>query len=283
MKLYLNDKGVGTLWAQIKAFFATKQHKHKKADIEDFPESIPFSGGDADTLSTHPLADFLLASGWAGEFAKLFEDNVKWKTVGENITMLNITPGIYEVSKASTRMQLGIPPEAVQSGPPGVDFNEYRNPGGLLIVFGSCFPGKRLLAYQSTYNLTSCQLPFALFIDTNGTIYKAHADITLDTSKTPYHTVLSAMPWRALTYSNYATRYEATKHVYFTADIAVTADTPKLIYSLGGQVPLPYKSASVYGPDAVYSCQVIVGSSGKGVYTRGACTLKAGHYIIELF
>lgn len=283
MKLYLNDKGVGTLWAQIKAFFAAKQHKHKKADIEDFPESIPFSGGDADTLSTHPLADFLLASGWAGELAKLFEDNVEWKTIGDDVTLLTITPGIYEVADAATRTRLGIPVDTVTGGPPGTDFAEYRSPGGLLIIFGSCFPGKRVLSYQSNYRLVDCQLPFAFFIDALGKIYKAHAGITLDTSGSSAQVVMAGMSWYALAYENYADTTRHIVHKYFTADTAVTASTPKLIYQLIGQQSLPYTRAAVYGPDKSYACQVIVGTSGKGVYTSGAYTLKAGHYIIELY
>ena len=39
------------LWTKCKGYFAYKNHDHSVAEIDDFPESLPACGGDADTVT----------------------------------------------------------------------------------------------------------------------------------------------------------------------------------------------------------------------------------------
>lgn len=47
---YLNPDGLKTVLENLKTVFSLSGHKHTKADISDFPSSLPANGGNADTV-----------------------------------------------------------------------------------------------------------------------------------------------------------------------------------------------------------------------------------------
>ncbi len=47
---YLNPDGLKTVLKNLKTVFSLVGHKHTKADISDFPSSLPANGGNSDTV-----------------------------------------------------------------------------------------------------------------------------------------------------------------------------------------------------------------------------------------
>ena len=47
---YLNPDGLKTVLENLKTIFSLVGHKHTKADISDFPSSLPANGGNSDTV-----------------------------------------------------------------------------------------------------------------------------------------------------------------------------------------------------------------------------------------
>ena len=225
-----------------------------------------------------------IESGFGGRLADLFLDDAEWSTIGSDDTLLSLAPGIYEVPDATTRRQLGIADLPISSGPPGIDFDEYRAPGGLLFKSGNCLTGKGLncatISGGRTYRLEDTRTPMALFIDKQGYIYTAVGSLKYDSDTST--TVINSLEWRGYDYTKYPINNKTVVYGYIHEDTTATEDSPVLLYNLNAQLPYPYTSATVMGPDQLYNCTIGSGTgTAKGVYITSG-TAKAGMYIIEL-
>lgn len=226
-----------------------------------------------------------IESGFGGRLADLFLDDAEWSTIGSDDTLLSLAPGIYEVPDAATRRQLGIADLPLASGPPGIDFDEYRAPGGLLFRSGNCLTGKgvnyvTISGGGRAYRLEDTRTPMALFIDKQGYIYTAVGSLKYDSDTST--TVINSFTWRSYDYTKYPINNKTVVYGYIPEDTTATEDSPVLLYNLNAQLPYPYTSATVMGPDQLYNCTIASGTgTAKGVYITSG-TAKAGMYIIEL-
>ena len=66
---------------------AATSHKHRKADITDFPNSLPANGGNADTVNGHTVNSDVPAN------AK-FTDTNTWRDVVDNLTSTDATKSL---------------------------------------------------------------------------------------------------------------------------------------------------------------------------------------------
>lgn len=222
-------------------------------------------------------------SGFAGRLADLFLNNVEWATIGSDVTIESLDPGIYEVPDAATRRQIGVMDIPANGGPPGVSMSDWVAPGGLLFKFGNCLTGKGLINTSassggSSYGLYDMQTPMTLFIDKRGFLYTAVGELNFDSGTVS----LGDITWHALNYSLWPVQEYTTWYTYIDSDQTATESSPVLIYSLMGQQVYPYKSASVYGPDKKYTAKIQTPSGMQyGIYVTSG-TVKAGLYIITL-
>ena len=95
MRIFLDNKGVSTLWSQFKAKLAvhannsdihvTAEEKEAwdgKAELTDIPTSLPANGGNADTVDGKHASDFVQKSGDSMSGNLRMENNQLWFGVG---------------------------------------------------------------------------------------------------------------------------------------------------------------------------------------------------------
>ena len=213
---------------------------------------------DSDTLDGKHADEFLYASGFAGQLAKLFSqpanDNelaTVFSVAPDDATLDSLNPGIYVVNTSAARRSLKIPNELSAGGPRGSTIDNVQCVGGILIKLGSVLGKPGIYADISGHAkdrpfTTSC----AFFISNKGSIYWALEAICQATKPTGEPYIDTIWTWKAFVFNSFsdANAYSIQSIKYIDRDVTLAPGGTYVMYATALQFTLPYTSGTAYGP-----------------------------------
>lgn len=220
-------------------------------------------GGNANTLDGKHADEFLYASGFAGQLAKLFSQPANddelatvFSVAPNDATLDSLNPGIYVVNTSAARRSLKIPNELSTGGPNGSTVDKLQCVGGILIKLGSVLGKPGIYADISGHAkdrpfTTSC----AFFISNKGSIYWALEAICQATKPTGEPYIDTIWTWKAFVFNSFsdANAYSIQSIKYIDRDVTLAPGGTYVMYATALQFTLPYTSGTAYGPTKSFS------------------------------
>lgn len=115
---YLNPDGLKTVLENLKTVFSLVGHKHTKADISDFPSSLPANGGNSDTVGGFTVKTNVPAG---AKFTDTTYANKAAASGGKDVSL--VTTGekaIWNAKTSNTGTLTGIKMNGASKGTSGV-------------------------------------------------------------------------------------------------------------------------------------------------------------------